>query len=93
MKPRWKWKNLRLEFGSCFDTDEMLSISSHFKLFSKRWKKTLRAVMMFNRKRSMLYTMIVKSLTHRRDNFEQNARITLNFKHTHYRSTPAYRST
>ena len=22
------------EFGSCFDTDEMLSISSHFKLFS-----------------------------------------------------------
>ena len=26
--------NLSLDFGSCFDTDEMLSISSHFKLFS-----------------------------------------------------------
>ena len=31
---RWKWKNLSLDFGSCFDRDEMLSISSHFKLFS-----------------------------------------------------------
>ena len=28
---RWKWKNLSLDFSPCFDTDEMLSISSHFK--------------------------------------------------------------
>ena len=27
-------EDLLLDFGSCVDTDEMLSISSHFKLFS-----------------------------------------------------------
>ena len=53
----------------------------------------LRAVKMFDRKPSILYTMIIKSLVHCWDNFEQNARMTLSFKHTHYRSTPAYRST
>ena len=53
----------------------------------------IRAVKMFDRKPSMLYTMIVKSLVHYWDNFEQNARMTLNFKHTHYRSPSACRST
>ena len=33
----------------------------------------IRAVKMFDRKPSVLYTMIVKSLIHRSDNFEQNA--------------------
>ena len=37
----------------------------------------IRAVKMFDRKPSMLYTMIVKSLIHCWDNFEQNAK-TLN---------------
>ena len=53
----------------------------------------IRAVKMFDRKPSMLHTMIVKSLIHCWDNFEQNAKMTLNFKHTHYQSTPAYKST
>ena len=35
----------------------------------------IRAVKMFDRKPSMLYTMIVKSLIHCSDNFEQNARM------------------
>ena len=35
----------------------------------------IRAVKVFDRKPSMLYTMIVKSLIHCWDNFEQNARI------------------
>ena len=35
----------------------------------------IRAVKMFDRKPSMLYTMIVKSLVHCWDNFEQNARM------------------
>ena len=43
----------------------------------------IRAVKMFDRKPSMLYTMIVKSLIHCWDNFEQNARMMLNFQHTH----------
>ena len=37
----------------------------------------IRAVKMFDRKPSMLYTMIVKSLIHCWDNFEQNAKMTL----------------
>ena len=53
----------------------------------------IRAVKMFDRKPSMLYAMIVKYLVHCWDNFEQNARMMLNFKHTHYRSTPTYRWT
>ena len=36
----------------------------------------IRAVKMFDRKPSMLYTMIVKSLIHCWDNFEQNAKMT-----------------
>ena len=35
----------------------------------------IRAVKTFDRKPSMLYTMIVKSLTHCWDNFEQNAKM------------------
>ena len=35
----------------------------------------MRAVKMFDRKPSTLYTMIVKSLIHCLDNFEQNAKI------------------
>ena len=35
----------------------------------------IRALKMFDRKSSMLYTMIVKSLVHYCDNFEQNARM------------------
>ena len=35
-----------------------------------------RAVKMFNRNPSMLYTMIVRSLIHCQDNFEQNLKIT-----------------
>ena len=35
----------------------------------------IRAVKIFDRKPSMLYTMIIKSLVHCCDNFEQNARI------------------
>ena len=35
----------------------------------------IRAVKMFDRKPSMLYTMIVKSLIHCWDNFEQNAKM------------------
>ena len=35
----------------------------------------IRAVKMFDRKPSMLYTMIVKSLVHCWENFEQNARM------------------
>ena len=35
----------------------------------------IRAVRMFDRKSSMLYTMIVKSLIHCWDNFEQNAKM------------------
>ena len=53
----------------------------------------IRPVRMFDRKPSMLYTIIVKSLIHWWDNVEQNARMALNFKHIHYRLTPAYRST
>ena len=53
----------------------------------------IRAVKMFDRKPSMLYTMTAKSLIHCWDNFEKNARMTLNFKYTHYWSTPAYGST
>ena len=36
----------------------------------------IRAVKMFDRKPSMLYTMIVKSLVHCWDNIEQNAKMT-----------------
>ena len=36
----------------------------------------IRAVKMFDRKPSMLYTMIVTSLVHYWDNFEQNVKIT-----------------
>ena len=36
----------------------------------------LRAVKMFNRKPSMLYSMIVKPLIHCWDSFEQNTRMT-----------------
>ena len=43
----------------------------------------IKAVKVFDRKPSMLYTMIVKSLIHCWDSFEQNPRMTLNFKHTH----------
>ena len=50
-------------------------------------------VRMFHIKPSVLYTMTVKSLVHCWDNLEQNARMTLNFKHTHYWSTSSYRST
>ena len=39
-------------------------------------------VKMFDRKLLMLYTRSVKSLVQCWDNFEQNARITLNFKNT-----------
>ena len=35
----------------------------------------IRAIKMFDRKPSMLYTMIVKSLIYCWDNFEQNARM------------------
>ena len=42
----------------------------------------IRAKKMFDRKPSMLYTMIIKSLIHCWDNFEQNARMMLTFKHT-----------
>ena len=35
----------------------------------------MRAVKRYNENSSMLYTMIVKSLIHRWDNFEQNAKI------------------
>ena len=35
----------------------------------------IRAIKMFDRKPSMLYIMIVKSLVHCWDNFEQNARM------------------
>ena len=35
----------------------------------------IRAVKMFDRKPSMLYTMIIKSLIHCWDNFEQNAKM------------------
>ena len=38
---RWKRKNFLIDFSSCFDTDEMLPISSHFKLFSRTWQKIL----------------------------------------------------
>ena len=39
----------------------------------------IRAVKMFDRKPSMLYTMIVKSLIHYWDNFEQNAKLEKQF--------------
>ena len=39
----------------------------------------IRAVKMFDRKPSMLYTMIVKSLVHCWGNFEQNARMVAQF--------------
>ena len=53
--------------------------------FHRRGRKHyIRAVKMFVRKPLMLYTIIAKSLIHRLDNFEQNAKIssmlTLNFK-------------
>ena len=41
----------------------------------------ISAVKMFNRDLSMFYTMIVKSLVHYWDNFEQNARILARFWH------------
>ena len=44
----------------------------------------IRAIKMFDRKPSMLHTMIVKSLVHCWDNFERNTRMTLNFKHIKY---------
>ena len=48
--------------------------------FHRRGRRQyIRAVKIFDRKSSMLYTMIVKSLIHCWDNFEQNARMTLNF--------------
>ena len=68
--------NLSLDFGSCFDTNEMLPIFSHFKPFHRGGRRHyIRAVKMFDRKPSMLYTMIVKSLVHCWDNFEKNARM------------------
>ena len=51
--------------------------------FHRRGRRNeISAVKMFHRKPSMLYTLIVKSLIHCWDNFEQNARMTLNFKYT-----------
>ena len=64
----------------------------------------IRAVKMFDSKPSMLYPIIVKSLIHCWDNFEQNARMLgpcwclviclaqKCFKHIHYGPPPAYRS-
>ena len=44
--------------------------------FHRRGKRHyIRAVKMFDRKPSMLYTMIVKPLIHCKDNLEQNAKI------------------
>ena len=57
------------------------------------WQVKIREVKMFDRKPSMLYIMIVKPFLHCWDNFEQNAGMTLNFKHTHYLLAPFYRST
>ena len=42
----------------------------------------IKAVKMFDRRPSMLYAMIIKYLIHCWDNFEQNARVTLNLKYT-----------
>ena len=54
----------------------MLPVSSHFNSFHRRGRRHyIRAVKMFDRKPSMLYTMILKSLIHRWDNFEQNAKM------------------
>ena len=67
-------------FGPCFDADEMLSISSHFRLFSWTWQKALHnGSKDVDRKPSMLYTMIVKSLVDCWDNFEQNTRMLARF--------------
>ena len=49
----------------------VISISFH----RRGRKHYVRAVKMFDRKPSMLYTMIVKSLIHCWDNFEQNAKM------------------
>ena len=65
-------------------------ILSSFHRCGRRYYK--RIGKMFDRKPSMLYTMIVISLINCFDNFERNVRMKLNFKHTHYWSTLAYRS-
>ena len=73
---RFEDGNLLLDFSPCSDTDEMLSISSHFKLFPLTWQKTRhKGSKVFDRKPLMLYTMTIKSLIHCWDNFEQNAKM------------------
>ena len=67
---------MSLGFGSYFDTDEMLCISIHFRLFIAGRRHYIRTVKMFNRKPSMLYNMIVRPLIHCWDDFEENVKIT-----------------
>ena len=55
------------------DDDEFAAILSSFHRRGRR--HYIKAVKMFDRSLSMLYAMIVKSLLHFWDNFEQNARM------------------
>ena len=55
------------------DDDEFTAILSSFHRRGRR--HYIKAVKMFDRSLSMLYTMIVRSLLHCWDNFEQNARM------------------
>ena len=50
----------------------------------------IRAVKMFDRKRSTLYTTIVNSLLHCWDDFEKNAKMLARCWQIHHRSAPAH---
>ena len=59
--------------------------------FHRRGRKhCIRAVKMFDRKPSLLYIMIVTSLIHCWDNFEQNAKMLARCRRIHHRSAPTH---
>ena len=67
--------NLSIDLGSCLQMKCCLFpvILSSFHRCGRR--HYISVVKMFDRKPSMLYTMIIKSLIHYWDNFEHNARM------------------
>ena len=68
------WKNLKLDLGHVLIQMKCCLCPVILSSFHRRGRRHyIRAIKMFDRKPSMPYTIIVKSLIHCWDNSEQNA--------------------
>ena len=66
----------RFIYGSCLRQIKYCLFPVIFTFFHIRGRRHyIRAVKMFDGKRSVLYTMVVKSLIHRWNKFEQNTKM------------------